>query len=155
MDFLKKHYEKILLGVVLLGMAVALALLPFKIGSEKQKLDDMATQLIHPKVKPLTNLTYFAGRILKRMASPALVDFAPARTSCSTRCRGKRRPTGTCSCAHSVGPNRRDVTNITPLYLELTLDSVTPPDPGRATHRHREGSRRQSRPAPQKQTFCG
>ena len=56
MDFLKKHYEKVLLGVVLLGLAVAVAFLPFKIASEKQTLEDMRNQLIHPKVKPLTNL---------------------------------------------------------------------------------------------------
>jgi hypothetical protein len=29
MDFLKKHYEKIILGVVLIGLAVAVAVLPF------------------------------------------------------------------------------------------------------------------------------
>ena len=47
MDFLKKHYEKVLLGVVLLGLAVAVAFLPFKIASEKQKLEDMRNRLIH------------------------------------------------------------------------------------------------------------
>jgi hypothetical protein len=31
MDFLKKHYEKILLGVILLGLVAAAVLLPFMI----------------------------------------------------------------------------------------------------------------------------
>ena len=35
---------------------LAVAFLPFKISSEKQKLEDMRNTLIHPKVKPLTNL---------------------------------------------------------------------------------------------------
>jgi hypothetical protein len=56
MDFLKKHYEKIILGVVLIGLAVAVAVLPFFISSEKDKLTQMKTAVLHPKVKPLTNL---------------------------------------------------------------------------------------------------
>jgi hypothetical protein len=48
MDFLKKNYEKILLGVVLLGLAVAVGFLPFKIASEKQKLKDMSDSVLNP-----------------------------------------------------------------------------------------------------------
>jgi hypothetical protein len=77
MDFLKKHYEKVLLGVVLLGLAVAVAFLPFKIASEKQKLEDMRNQLIHPKVKALANLDLaLPDEMLKRMATPAMIDFS-------------------------------------------------------------------------------
>ena len=67
--------------MVLLGLAVAVAFLPFKIASEKQKLEDMRNQLIHPKVKPLTNLDLtMPDKVLKRMATPAMVDFsAPNR----------------------------------------------------------------------------
>jgi hypothetical protein len=56
MDFLKKHYEKILLGVVLLGLAVAVGFLPFKIASEKENLERMNSNLSHPKVPPLSAL---------------------------------------------------------------------------------------------------
>jgi len=56
MDFLKKHYEKLILGVVLIGLAVAVAVLPFFISSEKDKLNQMKANVLHPKVKPLTNL---------------------------------------------------------------------------------------------------
>ena len=38
MDFVKKHYEKILLGFVLLGLVGALVFLPFMIASDQQKL---------------------------------------------------------------------------------------------------------------------
>ena len=37
MDFIKKHYEKVLLGVVLVGLIGALGYLPFKISDEKTK----------------------------------------------------------------------------------------------------------------------
>ena len=56
MEFLKKHYEKILLGVVLLAVAVAAGFLPIKITSEKQKLTDLNLQKKNPKAAPLTNL---------------------------------------------------------------------------------------------------
>src|ERR1019366_2840560 len=78
MDFLKKNYEKVLLGVVLLGLAVAAAFLPFKIANEKQKLEDMHNALIHPNVKPLTNLDLTVpDSVLKRLATPTMVDFSP------------------------------------------------------------------------------
>ena len=56
MDFLKKHYEKVLLGVVLVGLAVAVAFLPFVISSEQAKLKEMSDAVLTPRPKPLTNL---------------------------------------------------------------------------------------------------
>ena len=38
MDLLKKHYEKIILGGVLLMLALGAAWLPLKIGSERDEL---------------------------------------------------------------------------------------------------------------------
>jgi hypothetical protein len=78
MDLLKKHYEKVLLGVVLLGLAVGVGFLPFKIASEKQKLEDLTITLIHPNVKPLTNqdLT-LPESVLKRVATRTELDFGP------------------------------------------------------------------------------
>ena len=39
MDFLKKHYEKLLLGVVLIGLLLAIGSLPILISREKGKLE--------------------------------------------------------------------------------------------------------------------
>jgi hypothetical protein len=132
MDFLKKHYEKVLLGVVLLGLAVAVAFLPFKIASEKQKLEDMRNQLIHPKVKPLPNLDLSQpDNVLKRVAAPTLVDFsAPHRLF-------NPMPWQKAADGHlikvdttNIGPNAVTITKMIPLYLKLTLDSVTVLDSG-------------------------
>jgi hypothetical protein len=38
MDFIKKNWEKVLLGVVLVGLTVAVALLPLKVASEREAL---------------------------------------------------------------------------------------------------------------------
>jgi hypothetical protein len=130
MDFLKKHYEKVLLGVVLIGLAVAVAVLPFFISSEKDKLDQMKSAVLHPKVKPLTNLDLtLPEQTLKRLASPAVIDFGPPNRLFDPM-PWQKAADGRLILRDSVGPNRIVVTNITPLYLVLTLDSVTPSDSG-------------------------
>jgi hypothetical protein len=127
MDFLKKHYEKVLLGVVLLGLAVAVAFLPFKIASEKQKLEDMRNQLIHPNVKELTNQDLsLPDAALKRMATPALVDFSAPNKLLNPLPWQKAADGHLIKVdATNVGPNAVTITKMTPLYLKLTLDSVT------------------------------
>ena len=42
MEFLKKHYEKVLLGVVLVGLTVGAASLPLMISGERQREIDPA-----------------------------------------------------------------------------------------------------------------
>jgi len=132
MDFLKKNYEKVLLGVVLLGLAVAVVFLLLKIPSEKQKLYDMRTQLLQPKVKPLPDLNLtLADEALKRMAAPTLVDFsAPNRLF-------NPMPWQKAADGHliradttNLGPNAVRITKVMPLDLILTLDSVTVLDTG-------------------------
>jgi hypothetical protein len=130
MDFLKKHYEKVVLGLVLIGLAVAVAVLPFFISSEKEKLDQMKSAVLHPKVKPLTNLDLTVPeQVLKRLASPAVIDFGPPNRLFDPM-PWQKAADNHLILRDSVGPNRIVVTNITPLYLVLTLDSVTPSDSG-------------------------
>ncbi|HLH55992.1 MAG TPA: hypothetical protein VKY92_20485 [Verrucomicrobiae bacterium] len=130
MDFLKKHYEKIVLGVVLILLAVAVALLPFFISSEKDKLDQMKSQVLHPKVTPLTNLDLStAEQAIKRLASPAVIDFGPPNRLFNPM-PWQKAADGHLILRESVGPQRIVVTNITPLYLVLSLDSVTMSDSG-------------------------
>ena len=123
MDFLKKHYEKVLLGVVLLGLAVAVAFLPFKIASEKQKLEDMRNQLIHPKVKPLTNLDLaLPDSVLKRVAAPALVDFSAPHRLFNPMAWQKAADGHLIKVdSTNIGPNAVTITKMVPLYLKLTL----------------------------------
>jgi len=132
MDFLKKHYEKLLLGIVLLLVAVAVGFLPIKINSEKQKLKDLSTQRRNPKVQPLTNLDMtLPDEALKLMATPKRYDLGPPNKLFNpmpwqqTRDNPPRLIPGV-----KVGPVAAVVTNITPLYLRLTLDSVTVSDSG-------------------------
>jgi hypothetical protein len=132
MDFLKKHYEKVLLGVVLLGLAVAVAFLPIKITSEKQKLEDMRNTLIHPKVKPLTNLDLsLPDNVLKRAAAPALVDFSAPNKLFNPMPWQKATDGHLIKVdATNIGPNAVTITKMVPLYLTFRLNDVTVMDSG-------------------------
>jgi hypothetical protein len=132
MEFLKKHYEKILLGVVLLAVAVAAGFLPIKITSEKQKLTDLNSQRRNPKAAPLTNLDLtISDKAIARMSAATPLDFGPPNKLFNpmpwqqTRDVPPKLIPGT-----KVGPAAVMVTNITPLYLQITLDQVTVSDSG-------------------------
>jgi hypothetical protein len=155
MDFLKKHYEKVLLGVVLIGLAVAVAVLPFFISSEQQKLRDLTSVVLNPKVKPLTNLDLsLPEQALKRLATPAVIDFGPPNRLFNPM-PWQKAADGKLIPATRVGPTALVVTNITPLYLKLTLDSVTVSDSG---PKYVIGIEKQAAPTPgqrsKKQTYC-
>ncbi|HWI59133.1 MAG TPA: hypothetical protein VNZ22_18040 [Bacillota bacterium] len=130
MDFLKKHYEKLVLGLVLVGLAVAVAFLPIKIASDKQAQEDQKTALIHPKVKPLTNLDLtLPETALKRMATVETIDFGPPNKLFNPM-PWQQTADKRLIRSDKVGLSAITVTNVNPLYLKLTLDSVTVSDSG-------------------------
>ena len=130
MDFLKKHYEKIVLGIVLVGLAGAVAALPFFISSEKQKLDSLTSEVTNPRPKPLTNIDLtLPQQVLKRMAAPAMIDFGPPNRLFNPM-PWQKAPDGHLVPMDKVGPTRLAITNIVPLHLKLSLDSVTVSDSG-------------------------
>ena len=123
MDLIKKHYEKILLGVVLVGLLAALVYLPFRISSEKANQDALTASVMPHTVKPLTNLDLSVQETsLKRAATPVYLDlsstnklFNPMTWQMADRLRRTDK----------TGPNSVLVTNIVPLYLKISLDAVT------------------------------
>ncbi len=151
MDFLKKHYEKLILGLVLLGLAVAVAFLPFMIASERQSLEDTKNSVLNPRVKPLTNLDLSLPELaLKRLATPALIDFSDPNKLFNPRA-WQKASDGRLILKENVGPMALVVTNITPLYLKLSLDSVTMSDAGA---KYVIGVEREASNRPKRQTYC-
>lgn len=152
MDLLKKHYEKIILGVVLAGLAVAVAFLPFKIASEKQKLEDTKNSVLNPRVKPLTNLDLSLPELaLKRAATPAVIDFSDPNKLFNPRA-WQKRPDSTLILKERVGPVAMVVSNITPLYTRLTLDSVTVTSDG--SSKYVIGVEREASNERKRQAYC-
>jgi hypothetical protein len=125
MDFVKKHYEKILLGFVLLGLVGALVFLPFMIASDQQKLKDMSYGVVHPNAVPLAGLDLTREtNVLGRLQSPYKLDFSTTNklfNSVPWQMTADRR---LIKLAAGNEVSLAAVTKITPLYLILTLDSI-------------------------------
>jgi hypothetical protein len=127
MDFLKKHYEKILLGVVLLGLVTAAVLLPFMIMRDRESLEATRQGIISRPPKPLESLDLTSqSNAIERLQSPYNLDFEttnklfnPVEWQLAVNNTLIKLANGS-----EVGPRAVVVTQITPLYLLLTLDSV-------------------------------
>ncbi len=133
MDFVKKHYEKILLSVVLFGLVGALVFLPFIIAADKQKQEDMSSQVINGPVKPLPDLdlTNEDGALL-RFQSPYRLDF-DTTNKLFNPIEWQKTPDGRLipiKNGNEVGIGAAAVTKITPLFYNLSLDSVATNDLG-------------------------
>ena len=77
MEILKKHFEKLLLGVVLLGLVVGAAFLPLMIASERQSLRDMAQAELRrtPGELPKLDLSK-SEQLLARLQAALKLDFS-------------------------------------------------------------------------------
>ncbi|HTV43641.1 MAG TPA: hypothetical protein VMF08_23960 [Candidatus Sulfotelmatobacter sp.] len=129
MSFIKKHYEKVLLGAVLLGLFVALLALPVEISHDKQEFDDLIRTFTHPKPKVLPPLDMSMQDIaLDRVKSPYELDFEntnrlfnPMPWQMTPDHRLIELEYG-----NEVGPNAVNVAKIVPLYYIVRLDSIEP-----------------------------
>lgn len=132
MDFLKKNYEKILLGVVLFGLAAAVAFLPFLVANEKQRLEDLRLTIINRVPKPLDALPLDpAQALIKRADARVVYNFSDSTHKLFNPERWQRATDGKIF-KNPVGQDleKLDVTQITPLYLSIKLESVSASDLG-------------------------
>jgi hypothetical protein len=127
MDFLKKHYEKILLGVVLLGLVGAMVFLPFMILHDRNQLDDTRNSIIRHPVKALAPLELVAeSNIMQRLQQPCRLDLESTNRLFNP-IQWQKAVDGSLlkiASGNEVGPAAVTVTRIAPLYFILTLDSV-------------------------------
>ena len=127
MSFIKKNYEKILLGAVLLGLVGALLFLLIIIPREQQALQDKENSIIKTPPKPLPALEMTdESNILVRVQGQYSLDFEdtnrlfnPVQWQRASDGRLIKIATG-----NEVGPTAIKVTRISPLYYILRLDSV-------------------------------
>ncbi|HTY87859.1 MAG TPA: hypothetical protein VMB80_10375 [Candidatus Acidoferrum sp.] len=126
MDFVKKHYEKILLAVVLLGLVGALVFLPFLIERDQRKVEEMSSFVRRPNNKPLAALDLTSqSNLMQRLRSPYVVDFATTNRLFNPL-QWQLKPDGSIIPVRpgTVGPEAVVVTKIMPLYTILTLEAV-------------------------------
>jgi hypothetical protein len=127
MNFVKKHYEKILLSVVLLGLMGVLVFMLYLIPSDRQRLADIRQSIISHAVKPLDPLDLTREtNVSARLQSPYKLDFSTTNKLFNP-VQWQKTPDGRLikiSSGNEIGPKAVVITKITPLCLILTLDSI-------------------------------
>jgi hypothetical protein len=127
MDFVKKHYDKIILSTVLLGVIGFLVFLPFVISHDQDELRTMAETRINPPVKPLLPLDLAQEtNASDRVQSPANFDFSTTNKLFNPL-EWKKTIDGTwfpIKTGNETGAGAATVTKITPLYFVISFDSV-------------------------------
>jgi hypothetical protein len=148
MQFLKKNYEKILLGIVLAGMLGMLVFMIFYIAADKQAMEENVNSLINPAVKPLPNLDLSTNlSAITRLESPYQLDLETSNKVFNPFDWVRTLDNQIVRKSNGAGPQVVVVTNITPLYLVLTLDSVATNELGA---RYVIGVEKQAAPTPAK-----
>jgi len=132
MEFLKKHYEKILLGVVLVGVTVGAASLPFMISGERQAEIDKTNEIVKHPPKPLPPIELkLTEELLARANTRLVVDLASSNRVFNSM-PWQKRPDGTIFKVQpgNTGPDAVTILKITPLNTTITLDTISPSDSG-------------------------
>ena len=126
MEFLKKHYEKIVLGVVLAGLVGALVFMPFYISKDNEAMTGLTSTIINnPSAKELTNLDLsMQAGVSARLRQTYKLDLETTNRLFNSM-DWQKLPDGTLVPVLShIGSQMVVVTNITPLYLIIGLESV-------------------------------
>jgi len=133
MDFIKKNWEKVLLGVVLVGLLIAVVGLPIKIASERSELEAIRVGITERPISEIDPLDVsHVDRILARGDSRVRLDlttsnrvFNPVPWKRSANGQLLRVNTGS-----EIGVRALNIDATSPLYLVVTFDSVMTTDSG-------------------------
>ena len=124
MQFLKAHYEKIILSIVLIGLAAAAALMPMKVSQERQLQEERQTVFLPKDVQPLTPIDLATNQqALARVSDPPRVKLA-GEHNLFNPVRWQKLPNGSIYRAQDAGPSALEITEIRPLHLRVSFDQV-------------------------------
>lgn len=133
MDLLKKHYEKIILGTVLLVLAISAALLPVMISTERSGLEQQANEIINRPTKPIEALNISTQQSrFSRLSTVGVIDLSSTNKVLNPVF-WQKAPDGRLikiRTGEETGPQALVVTKQTPLNLTITLDNVTTSETG-------------------------
>jgi hypothetical protein len=127
MEFLKKHYEKLILSVVLLGLAAVAATLPMKVNQEKAREEERKNTLINPTVKPYPPVDLTTNQqVLTKVKSPIKFDIAGKHNLFNPVTWVERGNGELVKMQGNAGLDALEITAINPLRMIMTLDNVLP-----------------------------
>jgi hypothetical protein len=128
MEFLKKHYEKLILSIVLLGLAGVAATLPMKVNQEKQKEEERKNSLIGAKVTPYPPIDLTTNKaILEKVKTPIHFDIA-GKHNLFNPVPWIETPNGELVKVkpNTLGIGALEVTAIHPLQMIVSFDDIVP-----------------------------
>lgn len=133
MDFIKKDWEKLLLGVVLVGLLIAVVGLPIKIAGEKAELEELRVSITERSVTEIEKADLSSMEaVLARTQIPVTVDLTISNRVFNP-VPWKRSPSGQLlrvNTGNELGVGAMRLEGLSPLYLVVTLDSVLTSDSG-------------------------
>jgi hypothetical protein len=128
MEFIKKNYEKVILSVVLLGLAVAAALLPFRVSSERARLDEIENMDVREQKRILKPLDLSTNEALQRELSRPLALNLTKGHNLFNPVQWQRLPDGNLRkivTGREYGPGALPVTDVRPLKLIVAFDGAS------------------------------
>lgn len=128
MDFLKKHYEKIILVLVLLILTAAVGALLLYIPGEKKHLEDTANAQINSRPQPLPALdTTNVDQALKRLDDTVRVDLTSKHRVFNPMLWQLRSDVRIVKigAANQYGIDAVKLTNVSDIYLTVTYVTNT------------------------------
>ena len=131
MQFLKAHYEKVILSVVLLGLLAAAALMPMKVSQERENEEQRKEVLLPKAVKPMNPIDLTTNKqFVASVEQPKRVVLA-GEHNVFNPVRWQKNPDGSIYRAQDAGPGALQITDIRPLHLKVEFDQVSgsPEDP--------------------------
>ncbi len=127
MEFLKQHYEKVVLGVVLLALAGVAVWLPMKINSDKEAVKAIVDKLeVPPRVKPVDPVDLaIVEKIREQAKQPPGADFS-GKHNLFNSVRWIKTPDGTLEKvdAENSGARRVVVEAVKPLQFIVEFDRL-------------------------------
>jgi len=132
MELLKKHYEKVLLGVVLVGLTVGAASLPLMISAERQAEVEKTNEIIQRAPKELEKVNLKPTEELLARANARLALDLSSSNRVFNSMPWQKRPDGTIFKIQpgNTGPEAVTILKIVPLFTRISLDAISPSDTG-------------------------
>jgi hypothetical protein len=128
MEFLKKNYEKVVLSVVLLGLAVAAALLPIWVSNERRALEDIEKRIVTVPPKEMKPIDLSTNEsVIQLLQKPSSLMLA-GEHNLFNPVRWQKRPDGSLfpiRTGKEIGPGALSITGIDPLRTRIEFDAVS------------------------------
>jgi hypothetical protein len=127
MEFVKKNYEKIILSIVLLGLVGVAGFLPVLISADQDHVHQSEIILTNPHVTPLPDLDLSnQDTVMTRLKNATPMDFSTTNRLFNpvTWQKDKNGNLIKIITGNEVGAGAMVVTKITPLYYQISLETV-------------------------------